>query len=615
MLKLLLLLSLSIAMSPLSASAQLKNLGDKRLEATSSSTDGASGLIRKDGDPLTVTARFNPDLIEPEQIIEVEIKMKLAEGYKAYEDQFRISIEDQSGFKIARYNIKPVKEFYDDFSKKNRKGVIDEATLTAAVGTPKFPSGEPVMLKLTYQACTKSYCLFPKTIPISIGYTVKGGTKNLKDPSAASQSLRPSGIFKQSFAEAFSEGLAWTFFFVFLAGVLTSFTPCIFPMIPITLAVLAKDAHLRTRGQSFLLSVAYVFGIALTYSLLGLLAAGTGALFGAAISSPWVLGSVSLMFLVMALSLFGLFQLEAPRWIQDKLGGSRVGGGLWGAFATGIISGLVASPCVGPVLVGILTYVAQTQDMLLGFFLLFVFALGLGQIFLVLGAFTNLTKKLPHSGPWLNLTKKISGLMMLAVFYYYLDMLLPLRMFDFALAAGLILLGSLGGAFDKNSDNPIKKIQKGLGWAALIFGIFLLIVATFQLRPHLSAQSLSGQAIDETAPSLNWEPLTEEALKKAKAEGKPVLIDFYADWCAACHELDRLTFTNKRVQLAATQFKVLRFDATNDSEALKTYKQKYGIIGLPWVVFIDKSGTYKKDLTLTGFEEPTNFLDRMNQAL
>lgn len=566
---------------------------------------------RADVDPLTVTAKLNPSVLEPEQIVEVQIKMNLLPDYKAYEDQFKLTTIKDEGFQVAKYHISPIEEFYDDFSKRQRRGVIGEAVMTAAIGVPRNPDRDGVLeLNLTYQACTKTYCLFPKTIPIKLNYSIKGEAK----PKALPANPESAGMFEHSFEEAFSRGLGWTFLFVFIAGILTSFTPCIFPMIPITLAVLAKDSQRRTRTQTFLRSLAYVLGIATTYSILGVVAASTGALFGSAMSSPWVLGAVCFVFLAMALSLFGYYELEVPHRLQRALGRGHSLSGNLGAFVTGLISGIVASPCVGPVLVGILAYVAQTQNLLLGFTLLFVFAFGMGQIFLAMGLFTNLSKSLPKSGGWLTGVKNVSGLLMLVAFYYHLELLLPQRWFDVALATGLIILGSLGGAFQKSVESPFAKIAKGAGLAMLIFGSFLMIVGVFDLRPMLSQQSLSGLPVaGENVPGLQWENLNDQAINEAKRQGKPVIIDFYADWCAACHELDRITFVNPRVIEKTQDFVRLRFDATRDSEQLAIYKKRYGILGLPWVVLIDAKGEFRRDLTLTEFEEPVRFLNRLDK--
>lgn len=566
--------------------------------------------------PLQAQAFLKPSSFGPDQIVELEIKLRLNEGFKAYEDQFKVEVPLEEGFKVANFKISPIHEFFDEFSKKKRKGVINEATVTAAVRVPgTATSKENLSVRLVYQACTKSFCLFPKTLNLEVPFKWKN-TQILPLMPKISGGATPS-FFSSSFEDVFGHGLIWTFLFVFLAGILTSFTPCIFPMIPITLAVLSRDSHTRTRSQSFLVSLLYVSGIAITYAVMGLIAASTGALFGAALSSPWVLGVICIIFLAMSLSLFGFYELQAPLFIRQRFGTGPSMKGPFGVFLTGAFSGLVASPCVGPVLVGILAYVVRSQDLFLGFWLLFVFALGMGQIFLVLGVSTNLTKKLPRSGPWLDGVKQVSGLLMLGVFFYYLSLLLPLRLFDIASAIGLISLGSLGGAFTRPNTSVFSRLRKGFGIAAILFGAFLFVVGAFDLRPMLSSTTISGAgglAGESAKPSLNWQPLTAEALAQAKTTGRPIMIDFYADWCAACHELDRYTFTQERVQTLAADFTVFRFDATRDSSELTAFKKEFGILGLPWVVFIDPKGHFRKDLTLTEFEEPVKFLNRMQRA-
>lgn len=354
-----------------------------------------------------------------------------------------------------------------------------------------------------------------------------------------------------------NQGLVTTYFLVFLGGVLTSFTPCIFPMIPITLSILGKHAHARTRLQTFLVSVLYVWGIAVTYSLMGVAAAMTGALFGSFMSHPLVLGFMVLVFFAMSLSLFGLFEIQPPKFIRDKLATDK-GSGYSGAFISGVIAGIVASPCVGPILVGILTYVAQTQSPIFGSTLLFTYAIGMGQIFLVLGSFSHGIKLLPKSGPWLDRVKKVMAVMMLLVSFYYLSIIFP--------------------ALDVSKWN--------------------------EKKPGFSVNAS------------NWQPYSEAALQQAITDKKPVIVDFYADWCAACKELEKHTFTNQQFQLLANNFVLLKFDATDaESPAFEKMREKYGIVGLPFILFLDSKGEWVKEATLTQFEVAGPFIQRMELVL
>jgi thioredoxin:protein disulfide reductase len=502
--------------------------------------------------PLSAEARLAPFEVEPEQIAELNVKIHLPEGYKAYQDQFRLEIIQPQGFKISNFTISPLKEIFDKFSKKNRQVVLDEAEITAPVEIPVLnePGEQKFQLKITYQACTETYCLFPENLLVDVHFRTKPG----------SVSLENKGLFDLSFSEVYHHGLAWAFLFVFIFGFLTSFTPCVYPMIPITLSILGREAHARSQLQNFLVSCLYVLGIAITFSALGVLAASTGVLFGSFMSSPWVLGFVAAVFFTMSLSLFGLFEIQPPQFLRDGVLSHLQLHGYFGALVSGMLAGVVASPCVGPVLVGVLTFVAQTKDLWLGFWLLFTYALGMGLIFLVLGMSTSLIKKLPKSGAWMKRVKIIFGICMLGASLYYLN---------------------------------------------------ILRVTTRFLQPAQQSQA-NAQAIEE---GIEWIEYSEDVLAKAAVDGRPVMIDFWAEWCAACIEMKEKTFTDSEIQLLAKNFVMIKFDATNDSEVLKTLREKYSIVGLPTILFFSETGGWLEKSTLTEFEAARPFSERMNKVL
>ncbi len=516
-------------------------------------------------EPLTATSKLYPYDLESNQIAQLEISLNLPEGYKAYEDQFRLKVLSPEGVKVSTFRITPLKEIFDKFSKKKKSFVTDKAQLIAPLELPDLlePGEHTLQIQISYQACTETYCLFPQQLMVDAHFQIK----NL----AASDVKK--GLFDLSFKEVYTKGLGWAFLFVFVFGFLTSFTPCIYPMVPITLAILGKEAHARTRLANFLVSVVYVLGIAMTYSSLGILAATTGALFGSFMASPWVLGFVCVIFFAMALSMFGLFEISIPSSLQEKVFGRSQLHGYAGAFFSGMIAGLITSPCVGPVLVGVLTFVAQTQSLWLGFWLLFVYALGMGILFIALGASTQLTRYLPKSGGWMNRIKILFGVLMLGASIYYLDILLVSSK-----ATSHSLFSTLTSNSKEKSDSTAKK---------------------------------PGFNVD----TMNWQNYSEALILKAKAENKPVIIDFRADWCAACLKLEEETFTNQELQLLSGNFVLLRFDATQDSRELKKLRYQYSLIGLPTVVFISRSGKLLDALTLTAFESPASFIARMKKAL
>ncbi len=504
--------------------------------------------------PLTAEVLLLPFEVEPQQIAQLQIQLHLPKGYQAYQDQFKLEIMQPAGFKVSSFQISPLISIFDKFSKKDKMVLVEKGTLVAPIEiSDQVPSGDQSFrLKIRYQACTETYCLFPEDLIVDVPFKMKG----------SAFVAEKKNFLSLSFKDAYSQGLIWAFLFVFVFGLLTSLTPCIYPMIPITIAILGREAHARTRWQSFFASWMYVTGIGLTFSTLGVLAATSGALFGSFMSSPWILGFVCLVFLTMALSMFGLFELEAPRFLRDGLFSHLQTHGYLGALVSGMIAGVITSPCVGPVLVGILTFVAQTKNAWLGFWLLFVYALGMGMLFLVLGMSTSMTKLLPKTGIWMNRIKIFFGILLLGAFFYYLD---------------------------------------------------TLLVSSKTIPRSVFSMQINSEQKSNAKPV--WIPYSEEVLRQAAKDNKPVIVDFRAEWCAACLEMEEQTFSVAKVIKLSEEFVMIQFDATNDSPELTVLKEKYQIVGLPTLLFFDRKGELRKDLTLTEFEAEKGFTVRMKSAL
>jgi thioredoxin:protein disulfide reductase len=570
-------------------------------------------------DPLLTELSLSLYEWNPGQSGDLNIKLKLPKGYHAYEDMFRLTLLEPDGFKMAAFKLKPVHEFYDKFTKKQRRGVEENGTMTVHLEAPlefkkKFSK---LLFELTYQSCSDAFCLFPVTKKLETPIKLIGAPVENTIAEAGPHSEPVTGwasIFSSDyFTEMLNKGGFVIFILAFFAGILTSFTPCIFPMIPITLAVLGNDSEKRTRGENFLISCFYVLGIATTYSTLGLIAASSGTLFGASLGNPYMLFIVCFVFLTMALSMYGLYDLQVPAWIRQKFGGKvEIGNLHLKTYLTGLFAGIVASPCVGPVLVTILAYVATHQNKVLGFFLLFTYALGLGLIFLALGLSNQLIRLLPRSGVWMNGIKFVLGSLMLSAFYYYLHLLIPVRAFDTTLGLGLVIVASIYGAF-KPVKNATQAMIKGLMMTTLLIGMGYIMFGVFDLRPLVNQRFISEEGVKKDL-QLAWQPYSEELLQKAAQEKRPVMIDFWAEWCAACHEMEQFTFTNPTIRNESEKFVLLKFDATKDSKELRQLKLKYHIQGLPTILFYNPQGDWLEPLTLTRFEEAAAFLSRMKKA-
>jgi thiol:disulfide interchange protein DsbD len=565
--------------------------------------------------PLTATVRLQPSTVSVGQTAELIFDLKLADHYHAYADKFKVAIESPDDLKIGDFKLSPLVKFMDSVTHKEREGLEHAGTARAIFEVPKgFKAGSvAAKVKLTYQACSKESCLFPKTITLDLPFVVAASVSATPHEVAAISAV-PQG----SFEKAMSQSLFMAILVVFGMGVLTSLTPCIYPMIPITLAILGARTKGQSKMKSFSLSLAYVFGIAFTYSILGVAAAKTGAIFGSALGNVWVVSAIALLFGVMSLSMYGVFELQVPAFIRDKVGSAQTGSGFGGAFATGLIAGVVASPCVGPVLVSVLTYIAQTQNMVLGFVLLFSFAMGLGVLFMVLGTSSALIGKMPKAGAWMEITKFVFGTVMVVMALYYIAPIYPKWLFNLLLGVAVVLIASAYGAFEPNEGLSSQgRLRKGLMLAAFVIG---LVFAGVGVLDKAGVQLASGasatlMAAAPSTPELGWQKYSNQALANAIASKRPVLIDFFAEWCGACKELEHDTFTDARVRELSEKFVLLQIDATDDFPGLDKLKSTYGVMGLPTMVFYDSSGHVRKELTVTGFENADSFLKKMTGAL
>lgn len=586
---------------------------------------GAKDVIINDN-PLKAEIRESQILVSPGMKNKLVIHLKLADGYHAYLERFKLVAKDPQEIKVTDFSLSPIVKFMDSVSKSMKDGVKDEAKLEASIMVPKdFGNGvTPLVLALTYQACREEHCLFPKTISVNTQLNTSGNAGAVTTSGDKQEDSNFDSAVQKSFLSAL--------ILAFLFGLGTSLTPCIYPMIPITLAVLGARKKEQSHFKGFLLALFYVLGIALTYSILGVVAASTGSAFGRALGNIYTVSAIAIVFSLMGLSMYGLIEIQMPQFIQTRLGFAHKSAGFLSAFTGGLAAGVVASPCVGPVLISILTYIAQTQNKVFGFVFLFVFAFGIGIPFLILGTFSQLVSKLPKAGAWMEFVKFAFGTVMIGMGFYYIHPLYPMWLFNILVGIALVFIASLYGAFDPvakmplDPEAPISKgafarIRKGIMLAVLITGSAFFAHGALARAgvKFSSANDATPSAADKATPEdsnlLKFEPFTMEKLYIAQKELKPVLIDFFAEWCAACKELEEKTFPDERFQKLGREFVLMRFDATEDNADVNAILKEFNVIGLPTLVFFDRTGKQRDDERVTGFEHADVFVKRMEHVL
>ncbi|MGH7742447.1 MAG: cytochrome c biogenesis protein CcdA [Candidatus Eiseniibacteriota bacterium] len=475
--------------------------------------------------------------------------------------------------------------------------------------------------KLRFQACNDQLCLPPATVefrlPIEIiagagpgGAASAAGATGDASPSAGGTfaPLTPGAASSPGAAGSAGAGSAavqtplagklmaggWlAYLALFVIGLGLNLTPCVYPMLSVTVSIFGAR-RASSPAHAVFSAVLYVLGMATMYSVLGVVAALTGGLFGGWLSNPWVTSGIGVLLIGMSLSMFGLFQLSLPPALLARMGGAGATSAL-GIFASGIVVGFFAAPCTGPAVIALLAVVAQKGDPLFGFSAFFTLAMGLGAPYLVLATFSNLLRKLPRSGGWMIWFEKLFGVILFGVGLNYVLLALLPAAASWVLPAALLLAGVWLGFADRSVPKPgFRAFQRVAGVAAIAGGIALLALAP--------------------RPRLKFEPLQSESATLA-ANGQLTLIDFSADWCQPCHELDNLTFTDGRVMHALADFRRLHVDLTHyDSPEAERWRKHYGIGGVPTLVFMLGDGSEVRDARVEGFLPPEAMLERIDQV-
>jgi thiol:disulfide interchange protein DsbD len=451
--------------------------------------------------------------------------------------------------------------------------------IPVAVHTVLTEEGASFQAKLRYQACDDTRCLRPTEAERTFVVRHPGNLESSATPPATNQVPVEDWLVRH--------GLATTLVLMFVMGLGLNLTPCVYPLISVTVAYFGGQARAR-RSQAAWLSAVYALGIALTFSVLGVSAALSGGLFGSALQNPLTLIAIAAVMVALALSCFGLYTLQPPAWILRKAGGA--GRGSAGAFFMGLTMGIVAAPCVGPIVVGLLVAVGARGDPVLGFLLFFTLALGLGVPYVVLGYAAGSIARLPRAGEWLVWIERLFGCVLLGLALFFVSPLLEREILRWATAGLLAGAGITLGFLDPHG----RGLTHFAGLKRSVGALAVLVAFWIALPP-------AGAKLGE----ISWTDFSPDALERARSNRRPAVVDFRADWCVPCLEMDRTTFVSPEVAAKATGFAMLRADVTEMSQAAEMLLSRYEVLGVPTTIFFAADGTEHR--RMVGYIDPGEF--------
>ncbi|MCW8333928.1 protein-disulfide reductase DsbD [Vibrio paucivorans] len=538
----------------------------------------------------------------------VYLDWQVKKDYYLY--QSRVSITGEN-LMIGEYQMRDGQPYEDEFF-----GKVNIYTEPLLIEVPLIEHQEGANLIVQYQGCAKAGLCYPpetRLIPIS---SFEFNDQNqvaqpIVDAATATESKQTVIPAPTSQQDSLASNLAdnwWTPLLFLALGVGLAFTPCVLPMYPILTSIVlgsGKLSHRRALGLSFI----YVQGMALTYTLLGLVVASAGMQFQAAMQHPYVLIGLSILFVALALSMFGVYSLQLPSGMQtwlNNLSNKQKGGSSLGVFAMGAISGLVCSPCTTAPLSGALLYVAQSGDLLTGGIALYALAMGMGIPLMLAAVFGN--KLLPKAGGWMDVVKTLFGFILLAAPIFLLERILP----ELWATALWSLLGFIAFGWLYHIKN---KLPFG-GWKQSVVGIIAFLGLFASAQPALNYWFAKDAVVEQTSRiefiRINNVSELEQQLEQAKLAGKPVMLDFYADWCVACKEFEKYTFHQADVEAKLEQFVLLQADVTRNQPQDIELLKRMNVLGLPTIEFWNANGEHVSNARVTGFMQAQPFLQHIN---
>jgi thiol:disulfide interchange protein DsbD len=568
--------------------------------------------------------RFSARLLAPNKL---EVRYDIAPGYYLYREKFKFSA-DPASVKVDALQLPVGQIKKDDFfgDVQIYRGTVNLVMAVTGAGetAPHF------VLKAVSQGCADIGVCYPPQeqkaeltlTALSTGAAADPGVSAFVRPTPADAGSKGAPRSEDALIAELFKGGFWVLVASFFGfGLLLALTPCVFPMIPILSGILVPHGEHLTHARGFALSLAYVLGMAITYAAAGVAAGLLGTMLSSALQTPWVLGAFAALFVVLALSMFGFYELQLPSSLQSRLAvtSNRLHGGHFaGVFGMGVLSALIVGPCVAAPLAGALLYISKSGDTVLGGAALFALAMGMGVPLLVVGASAGTL--LPKAGPWMDTVKRFFGVVLLGVAIYLISPLLPPMAHFLAWAVLLIMFAVYLHALDPLPPGApgYRRLFKGVGIISLITGIALVIGALSGARDVL--QPLGGlRSTGATAPApLRFQrvnSLSELDQAVRAAAGKPVMLDFYADWCVTCKEMERDTFPAGEVKARLDQMVALQVDVTDNLDEHKALLKRFDLFGPPGIVFFDRRGEEVKDLRVVGFQAADSFAATLDTVL
>lgn len=592
-------------------------------------------------------AHAEPELLEPDKAFSlsvravgpsaVDVRYRIADGYYMYRDKF--AFEALPATLALGTPVYPQGEVtHDEFF-----GKVEIYRGDITIRVPVTGQAARAQLRVSSQGCADIGVCYPPQKQVKAfnaaalsgvdssgaggsAANVSSGPGDARvNPLAGAREVRnePAIVSDESrFASALDSGsLPLIVGMFFVAGVLLTFTPCVLPMVPILSGLIIGEGRQVNRANATILSVAYVLGMALTYTAIGVAAALSGSFLSAALQNPWVLGAFALIFIALALSMFDFYDIELPGFMQTHaiVASGKLQGGRIGAVAVmGVLSAAIVSPCVAAPLAGALLYISQTRDALLGGSALFAMALGMGVPLIAVGVTGGAL--LPRSGHWMKAVKRFFGFLLLGVAVWIVSPLLPVAVQMIAWAALLIVGAMFLHAMDPlpQQANGTARFWKGVGVIALLVGASLLLGALSGgqslLRP---LDALRADAAIAQPRGMTFERVRDLAELEARLASatQPVLLDFYADWCVSCKEMEAFTFTDPQVRAQMARMTLLQVDVTRNSPTDQALLKHFNLFGPPAIIFFDAAGREVSGVRVIGYQPARRFEQTLNGVL